>query len=615
MIPPPNKRIVLTACAASFLLSVTNAQIAKESTTNMFRATASHNITLTGPADLYFEKAAWKFAAKAPIRSTPVCDATTIYFGASNGIVYALNKKTGAVKWASDAGAAVNSSPAIHGNKLFFTDNRQRLYCLNASSGKPVWTYSFDKSLDYPWAFDYFYSSPTLFNNNIFVGGKDGYLHCVSEEGKPIWKTKTKGIVRSTPAVKGNKVYVGDTEGFLYAFDNRNGELLWTFSTTGAGLKNEDFGFDRKAIIASPVVAGNKVIVGGRDGFLYAVDGENGKEIWRMNHEVSWVISTVAVNDSIVVTGTSDGRFVQGIQLDSGKERWRFKTASIVWSSPVIYNETVYIGSNEGTVYGIGLREGRKQCSFHVGGAIFSSPVISDTLLYIGGDNSFLQAVGSSHLSSPASLIKNRFVFYEAGVNLYFKYGTDRKIRDYLTENGYKTLDSTRLIDFFQHPDSAVGSVVVFATNYFPAAIKSSAQSSLLRNYLANGGRVVVLGHNPLVYETDSLTRLIGFDFSLPEKILGISYGPNDLRSMSGVQPAFPTEAGKAAGLPPFWTGFLPLSETQAGIVLGKDENGKASAWVKKFNAAGTSGFVQVWLSADGLFDLDMLTRIAEHSF
>ena len=46
----------------------------------------------------------------------------------------------------------------------------------------------------------------------------------------------------------------------------------------GDTLKNEKFGFDRRAIIASPVVAGNKVIVGGRDGFLYAVDKDTGKQ-------------------------------------------------------------------------------------------------------------------------------------------------------------------------------------------------------------------------------------------------------------------------------------------------------------------------------------------------
>lgn len=160
-------------------------------------------------------------------------------------------------------------------------------------------------------------------------------------------------------------------------------------------LKNEDFGFDRRAIISSPTVTNNKIIFGCRDGFFYAVNVNNGKELWHVDHNVSWVISSIAVKDTIAVTGTSDGRFVQAVSTNTGKEIWKFKTVSIVWSSPVIYNNEVYIGSQEGVLYCLDLFTGKKINSFQANGKIFTSPVISDSLLFFGTDKGYFYALHS----------------------------------------------------------------------------------------------------------------------------------------------------------------------------------------------------------------------------
>ena len=75
------------------------------------------------------------------------------------------------------------------------------------------------------------------------------------------WKFKTGGIVRSSPAVAGGVLYAGDTDGKLIAIDTHNGKQLWRFFNGGYGLKSENYGYDRRAIIASAVVTGDKVIV------------------------------------------------------------------------------------------------------------------------------------------------------------------------------------------------------------------------------------------------------------------------------------------------------------------------------------------------------------------
>src|SRR4030095_8036663 len=97
--------------------------------------------------------------------------------------------------------------------------------------------------------------------------------------------------------------------------------------------------------------------------------------------------------DTFVVTGTSDGRFIQAVNLNTGNEIWRYRTQSIVWSSPLIYNNTVYIGSHDNLLYTLDLYPGKRINSFQTNGTIFTAPVVSDTLLYFGCDDGYLYAL------------------------------------------------------------------------------------------------------------------------------------------------------------------------------------------------------------------------------
>ena len=543
--------------------------------TNMFRGEPTHQNAFTSKSNMVFGETAWKFDAGAPVRSSVVYSNDAIFFGSADGLFYALNKHTGAIKWTYNAGNAIHSSAAYDNGKVYFSDNKQTLYCLNAATGKLVWKHDFDKTLPYVWAFDYYYSSPTILGNDLLIGAKDGFLYNINKlTGTTKWKFKTSGIIRSTPAIKDGIVYAGDTNGILYAVDLLNGNEKWQFHTMGYGLKNEDFGYDRRAIISSPVVAGNKVLAGCRDGVLYAVNINDGKEAWRMDHQVSWVISSVAVKDSIVVTGTSDGHFVQAVNLETGKEIWKYKTVSLVWSSPVILNNTVYIGSDEGALY----------------------------------------ALKPSKNLFGTSANSQKFVYYEKDVNFSFKYGTDLKIKSYLNEHGYKTLDNEKLVNRLFNKDSAINSVIVFASNYFPKTITDGNQNSLLRTYLNNGGKVVVVENNPLIYQLDSVSNMpVGFNFKKADSVLNIDYGFNDVRAFGGLQPAHATSDGETWGLHGWWTSFLSLDPSKVDIVLGVDENGMTSAWVKKYHSSKGSGFVQIWANVNGIDDPSYIMKVAEY--
>jgi outer membrane protein assembly factor BamB len=68
---------------------------------------------------------------------------------------------------------------------------------------------------------------------------------------------------------------------------------LWTFPTRGR-------------VDSSPVVVGDKVLVGSDDGHIYMVSLDKGKELW--SYEIGQSVgSSPAVADGKVVIGSDDG--------------------------------------------------------------------------------------------------------------------------------------------------------------------------------------------------------------------------------------------------------------------------------------------------------------------
>ena len=579
----------------------------------MFRDNPSHVSDPYAGNGLVYDTKLWKFSASAPVRSTPLIVGKAIYFGTTSGEFFSLNKKTGAITWKRNIGSPVNSSAAYAKGKIFFCDNQQKVYAANELNGQLAWSVSMGPKLDYPWRFDYYYSSPILHDGKLIVGGDDGYLYVLDQtNGKLVWKFNAGSVIRATPTVANDHVYVGDVDGKFHALNLKTGKEEWTFKTVGDTLKNEEWGFDRKAILSSAVVYHDKIFFGCRAGFLYCLNANDGSLAWRMNHNISWVISTPAVKDSIVITGTSDGRFVQAINIETGKEMWKFRTTQVVWASPLIVDDVVYAADFDGQLFCIDLKTGKRISQFWTADKIMSSPVFDDQLLYVGSDDGHLYALKGRTKPTGKYEDLNRFVFYDASAKNYFQGGSETRIRDYLAGNGYKTLGPDTIASVMEN--NAKNATIVFASNYFPETLIQPANNSILRKFLDGGGRVVVLGTNSLTYKLDGKTKQpIAFNVPLADSVLGINYGPNDTRSFGGLFSSFATEEGRAYGLPEFWTTSLFLKPEQVDLILGKSENGLASSFVKKYNNGGA--FIQLMLHPKMPQHLDAIIKLAEASF
>lgn len=96
------------------------------------------------------------------------------------------------------------------------------------------------------------------------------------------------------------------------------------------------------------------------------------------------VRSSPAVVDGTVYIGSNDGS-LYAIDLVTGQQKWTFETGGPVVSSPAVLNDSVYVGSNDHNVYAVDSQTGDERWHFETNGRISSSPTVTDPEWYEGG--------------------------------------------------------------------------------------------------------------------------------------------------------------------------------------------------------------------------------------
>lgn len=556
----------------------------------------------------------WLVRTQGPVRSTPAVAGGRIYFGSSDGSVYAVDLE-GRPLWTANTGAAVPSSPAVAGGRVFVQTRRGLVLALSAADGKVLWRTQTGDDLPLDWGYengDMFISSPAVADGLVLVGSGDGHLYALdTATGQGKWRVETGGRVRSSPAVADGTVYVGSLDGSVYAADLATGALKWRFDTQGHALSSARFGYDRKSIQSSPAVADGLVYIGARDGSLYAIDAATGKQRWRADHGGSWVITGPAVWDGKVFVGSSDARFLQAVDAQTGREVWRVPMPASVWSSPSIAGSTLYVGDTGGGVHALDAKSGKTLWTFETGGGVFGAPVPVDGAVLVTSSDGNLYALGAGE-GAPV----RRAVFWDEGLEKESWVGPHKRVKDSLAAYGYEVVDAPALVSLLEKAvadRSAAHTVVTFAMDAVPPKLVSpSPGQGLLRRFLNAGGKVVWLGMPPLIWPRDPRT---GGPRSYTEinrkgagELLDVNYGAANF-DFFGTKP---TPAGRAWGLKDWWMSMWSVPPAEGLEVLALDENGQAAAWVKSYGGEPGTGFVMLGYGT-GQIDPAVVRAVADY--
>jgi outer membrane protein assembly factor BamB len=181
----------------------------------------------------------WKlYLADSPrgIHGTAALSADTVFIGGYNGVLYALDKSTGQVRWAKKLGDAIGASPALSNGVLFVSvetnDPDGFVAKLTADTGEVLWLSS--------WLGEQSHSSPTLAANKnlVMVGSNDGNFWGFDiTTGEKRFSRRLLDAMKSTAAAFGDDVFFTSWDQRLVALHMTNGHQRWAVSLSAAKIR------------------------------------------------------------------------------------------------------------------------------------------------------------------------------------------------------------------------------------------------------------------------------------------------------------------------------------------------------------------------------------------
>ncbi|OQX56637.1 MAG: hypothetical protein B5M53_00415 [Candidatus Cloacimonas sp. 4484_209] len=311
---------------------------------------------------------------------------------------YCLDADTGEEIWNCDIGIITYFSSPLIVNGRVYVNSEDALYCLDAGNGSELWHCDIEHL-----------SSPTMFNNKIYLGSGDGDIYCLdADTGDTQWKYQAGGCIEFSLAVANGKIYTGSYDHKIYCLDANTGEKLWDYDTY-MDVYLSTF-YEEKAYFGSK----EEVI---------CLDADTGKRIWGYRTGCDVAAPSIANGKAYVST---DCGFISCLDANTGKRIWRRGFGSYL-TLPALTKEKVYVGCrSSGDIYCLDADTGREIWSYHTGPPSFSL-VISDEKLYVGTEEGIVYCFGSKETSSKVPNILPYLIIIAIVVILVFSIYTITK--------------------------------------------------------------------------------------------------------------------------------------------------------------------------------------------
>ncbi len=287
-------------------------------------------------------KTAWIYRAAGSILGAPLLNGETLYVGSADGMLAALNRITGEVRWKLDIHEELTESPTLAEGRLFVVSSEESVTAVDAASGKSLWKFHRDP----PGGFTIRGNArPQVAHNTVFVGFADGTVAALQPaDGVARWSRNVSGQgdyldVDSLDAREDDShLYVASAKTGALALDAATGETAWSLPLPGAN---------------HVLIDGPRVYFGGR-GALLAVDRSTGKEIWRFKLKADRYPEQPAAGSGLVLVAEERGPLVV-LDSSSGRVRGAFDPGSGFSQPPLLVPGAAFIVSNAGSLFSLGL--------------------------------------------------------------------------------------------------------------------------------------------------------------------------------------------------------------------------------------------------------------------
>ncbi len=302
---------------------------------------------------------------------------------------------------------------------VYMTSQNNVLYALNPDNGAKLWERNFGPA-------NGIFQSPVVVNGIALVRCQLGIVKLDADKGTTLDTINIFKIddgdrtVNGAISAKGDRCYTSTTGGYVISFDYNTLDLAWTAGnnsaisspgsfynglfvfTTGSGVKAVDevdgnqvaWTYNASTTITNQAISAPILYVTGTNGTLYAVNLENGVELWNYPTGASLVTSPIAYGGNIIF-GTDDNN-LYCIDSIARAPRWVFTTNERVQGSAYAYEQTIYFGSLDHYFYAVNVLDGSLKWRYRTGALIKSSPIAYNNRVYVGSYDKFLYAFDTS---------------------------------------------------------------------------------------------------------------------------------------------------------------------------------------------------------------------------
>ncbi len=288
-------------------------------------------------------KRKWFFSIKGGVAGDILVSGEFVFFGGSDGFIYALYLKTGKVLWKYYTGLTGISAPVLRGLNLYFA-SADKIYCLNVKTGENIWTYSTQiKPAEFTVEG---VAAPLVGDDLIYFKVSDGSLIALNFKGRLKWKHTLSNsgnrftTAFSSPVIGKACLYSSSLESGVYCLNKKTGKVIWKTDVGSYG---------------DLLLDGSRLFYSTHNGQVLALDQKSGKQIW--SHDVPESIATSPVlYKGILIYGEYTGA-LRFISKSTGEELHSFPFGSGMSAPPVVSKATaeLYFISNVGWLYKIQL--------------------------------------------------------------------------------------------------------------------------------------------------------------------------------------------------------------------------------------------------------------------
>lgn len=287
-------------------------------------------------------------------------------------LVQALHVSDGSLRWSYRVeGRLTSDVPVIVDGVVYVSTVEGMIYAIQAHDGSLLWRAPIDLGPDVPsFLGPIVFASPNVVDEVVYSAPAVNapltpFVYAFqAKDGTLLWKAQITGSTAFPLTVVDGVIYLSTHRGcsVLHASD---GSAIWEQETRGQTC-------------SPPVVMNGRVYLGlseakhevlsfesgelrhWQEAFLCALDASDGSLLWEQPLGITRGVdhpTTPLVTPDAIYIGANDGS-LYAFQAGDGVPRWHYKTGGALLSSPTGANGVVYVGANDGSVYALRASDG-----------------------------------------------------------------------------------------------------------------------------------------------------------------------------------------------------------------------------------------------------------------